>query len=582
MPEYYAPGVHIEKESRGERYLEVVKTDCAVFFGITERGPIGKPLRISSFSDFKNAFGSFLPGSFLPYAVYGFFLNGGRECFVVRIAHIYQREREEINLPAKGKILSGTGKPLYDLEASSGGAWGNRLILELKPAKAKVKTYPLTAIDSASGSVQLANARRFAKGDMVYVKCGEDRDQFEIEDVRGAHIIFKPGAVKKEYEMGEETEIAPVRYDLILRCGEQRENFKDLSSGPNSKRYIVDYLNGNSKLVRVSAADERKIRFPKPGRYTLLGGKDGLSTIIPDDYIGLSNSLGERVGMALLDELDEGRIIVLPDLYTHQESRSFGGAQGVKTVLRAAIDYVENSGYRFLLIDPPPGHDIKAVLDWREDYDSSYAALTYPWLKAKIYQSEEMLPVKLVPPSGYVAGLMAASDVAHGTHHSFANQEIEGIVDIEFPLTQFDTEVLNPEGVNTTLAFPGRGIRIWGARTLASDAAFRYINVRRTFNMISESIEQGTQWVTFEPNSHELWENVKRLVFFFLKGLWKKGYLQGENVDEAFYIKVDEENNPLDVRDRGELIIEVGVAIVRPAEFIIVRVSQKTMETQEE
>ncbi|MBD3218576.1 MAG: hypothetical protein GF310_09895 [candidate division Zixibacteria bacterium] len=582
MPEYYAPGVHIEKESRGERYLEIVKTDCAVFLGLTERGPVGKPLRISSFSDFKNNFGSFLPGSFLPYAVYGFFLNGGRECYIIRVAHVARRRNEEVITTASGSIKSLEQKPLYYAAASSGGTWGNKITLELKDSRQRVKTYPEQNLDRSSQSIRLANARHFVRGDIVKIKSGGNLEHVEVAQVRGQTIELANGGLRRRYPLGERTEISPVRYDLQVWHGDQKESHINLSPGQNSKRFIVDFVNKESRLVRMELSDNRRKVFPKQGKVRLIGGKDGISTIIPDDYIGLSSKTGERHGLALLDELEEGRIIALPDLHTHQDSTRFRGEKGVSAVLRAAIDYVENSKYLFLLIDPPPEHNIKNVQIWREEFDTSYAAVTYPWLKAKVFQSEQMLPMKLVPPSGYVAGMMAALDVASGTHHSFANREVEGIVDIEYPLTQFDTELLNPDGINTALTFPGRGIRVWGARTLSSDASFRYINVRRTFNMISESVEQGTQWVTFEPNKPELWESVKRLVFFFLKSLWKKGYLQGENVEEAFYIKVDEETNPPDVRDRGELIIEVGIAIVRPAEFIIVRVSQKTMGTQEE
>ncbi len=582
MPEYYAPGVHIEKESRGERYLEIVKTDCAVFLGLTERGPVGKPVRISSFSDFKSSFGSFIPGSYLPYAVYGFFLNGGRECFVIRVAHTYRRRNEETIENATGALKSLKGGTLYTLTASSGGTWGNKIRVELSESKLITKTYPLHNLDHKTDSIRLANPRNFQKGDIVRIKSAGNLEYFAVQKVEGQRLIIEQGALRRRYPQGERTEITPVKYDLTIRYGDQTETFGKLSPGSGSRRFIVDFVNKESRYLSMSSENTDSLQFPKPGKYSLGGGKDGGSTIIPDDYIGLAAAPGERVGLSLLDELEEGRIIAMPDLHTHQESVNFNGKKGIAAVLRAAIDYVENSRYRFLLIDPPPSMDIKNIQIWREEFDTSYAAVVYPWFKAKVFQSEEVLPMKLVPACGYVAGMMASLDVSFGTHHSFANREVEGVVDIEFPLTQFDTELLNPDGINTALAFPGRGIRVWGARTLSSDPALRYINVRRTFNMIAESVEIGTQWVTFEPNSPDLWESVKRLVFFFLKNLWKKGFLQGENVEEAFYIKVDEETNPPEVRDRGELIIEVGVAIVRPAEFIIVRVSQKTMETQEE
>ena len=581
MPEYYAPGVHIEKESRGERYLEIVKTDCAVFLGMTGRGPVGEAVRITSFSEFKSVFGSFMPSSYLPYAVYGFFLNGGRECYIIRIAHIHQRKSEEVLTSAQTAINTAKDNPLLIVQATSGGSWGNKITVDLKNSRTKVKTFPLGRVSSQANSIKVANNRRFKAGDLVKIKSAESTDTAELTEVSGSSIFFKKGSLKNAYEAGEETEIAAVRYDINIRCGDVSENYLCLSPGRKSRLYFPEKINRDSKLVAFKPAPKRKGRYPKLAKFKLQGGKDGISTIIPDDYMGLSKHAGERIGLSLLEEMDEGRIVIMPDIHAHQNSRDFGGREGVRAVVRAAIDAMENSRTRFLLLDPPSGLNIKEVMDWREDYDSSYAAVAYPWLKAKVYQSEEVLPMRIVPPSGYIAGLIARQDLKGGTHHSFANHELEGIVDTETGLTQFDTEILNPEGINSILAFPGRGIRAWGARTISSDPAYRYVNVRRTFNMISESIEYGTQWVTFEPNSFELWESVKRLVFFFLKGLWKKGYLQGENVTDAFYVKVDEETNPPDVRDRGEMIIEVGVAIVRPAEFIIVRILQKTLETQE-
>ncbi len=582
MPQYHAPGVHIETEGRGERYLEIIKTDSAVFFGMTERGPLGRALRVTSFGEFRTRFGNFLPGSYLPYAVYGFFLNGGRECYIVRIAHTHRRGNEEVIREARGQIKDSRNKPVYNVMAASGGTWGNSIIFEIKPSLRKTESY-LAAMPASSGdNIKIANPRKFSKGDVVKVSSGANTEYVEVGSVKGQYLYFDKGLLEKSYPRGERSRVEAMRYEVLVKCGDQDERFDDLSPGAESKRSIIEYINSNSQLVRIESIPGDEYALPKPSKASLSGGVDGSATIIPDDYIGLSRKSGERVGMALLDELEEGRILAFPDLHTHQDNSRFGGKAGVAAVIRAAIDYVENARYQFLLVDPPPNLDIKDIQIWREDYDSAYVALSYPWLKAKVYQSDEVLPMKAVPPSGYIAGLLARSDIQGGTHHSFANKEIEGIVDTAVPVTQMDCELLNPDGINTILTFPGRGIRVWGARTLSSDPALRYINVRRTFSMIAESIERGTQWVTFEPNSPDLWENVKRLVYFFLKGLWKKGYLQGENVDEAFYIKVDEENNPSDVRDRGELIIEVGIAIVRPAEFIIVRVAQKTMETQEE
>jgi phage tail sheath protein FI len=180
----------------------------------------------------------------------------------------------------------------------------------------------------------------------------------------------------------------------------------------------------------------------------------------------------------------------------------------------------------------------------------------------------------LMPPSGHLAGIYARSDTERGVHKAPANEVIRGVIGIGTQVTKSEQDILNPLGINCIRAFPGRGIRVWGARTLSSDASWRYINVRRLFNFIEESIEVGTQWVVFEPNDVDLWERVKRDITAFLTRVWRDGALFGTTPAEAFYVKCDEELNPVEVRDAGMLIVEIGLAPVKPAEFVIFRISQ--------
>jgi phage tail sheath protein FI len=179
-----------------------------------------------------------------------------------------------------------------------------------------------------------------------------------------------------------------------------------------------------------------------------------------------------------------------------------------------------------------------------------------------------------VPPSGHVAGLYARNDNERGVHKAPANDVLRGVVQVVSPVTKGEQDTLNPVGVNCIRPFTGRGIRVWGARTLSSDPAWRYINVRRLFSFVEKSIERGTQWVVFEPNDPDLWARVRRDVGAFLTGVWRSGALFGLSPDQAFFVKCDEELNPPDVRDRGQLIIEIGLAPVKPAEFVIFRLSQ--------
>ncbi len=170
--------------------------------------------------------------------------------------------------------------------------------------------------------------------------------------------------------------------------------------------------------------------------------------------------------------------------------------------------------------------------------------------------------------------MWARSDAERGVHKAPANEVIRGAVDLDIRLSKGEQDLLNPIGVNCVRAFPGRGIRIWGARTLSSDPAWRYLNVRRLFNYLEESILLGTQWVVFEPNDDRLWSSIRRNVTAFLTEEWRRGALFGRTADEAFYVKCDRENNPQESIDQGRVVCEIGVSPVKPAEFVVFRLAQ--------
>jgi uncharacterized protein len=238
------------------------------------------------------------------------------------------------------------------------------------------------------------------------------------------------------------------------------------------------------------------------------------------------------------------------------------------------IDHCELMGDRVAILDPPPGLNAQQVRDWRVErtgYDSKYAALYWPWVKV-------LDPLtglqKFMPPSGALAGIWGRSDDTRGVHKAPANEVVRGALDIEVNVTRGEHDQLNPQGVNVIRAFPGRGIRVWGARTLSSDPAWRYINVRRLFNFIESSILAGTQWVVFEPNDLDLWQRIKRTINAFLLRQWRDGALFGATPGEAFYVKCDSETNPPEVVDAGQVIVEIGIAPVKPAEFVVFRLAQ--------
>ncbi|MCD4752002.1 MAG: phage tail sheath subtilisin-like domain-containing protein [Anaerolineaceae bacterium] len=308
---------------------------------------------------------------------------------------------------------------------------------------------------------------------------------------------------------------------------------------------------------------------PVNGTYALTGG--GIRPLAVADFIG---DVTERTGLGGLEALDEIRLVCVPDLMSGYDG-SKSAKERVKSVQQAVIDHCQKLRYRFAILDTPPGLNPQQAKEWRElvNFDTSYAAMYYPWIKV-VDLSGTNNAGKLAPPSGYVAGIYNRTDNSRGVHKAPANDVVLGALDLEINVSKGEQDVLNPIGVNCIRAFPGRGIRVWGARTLSSDGAWRYINVRRLFIMVEASMEAGLSWVVFEPNDSSLWAKVSRDVTSFLRVVWRSGALFGTTADQAFYVKCDEELNPPEIRDLGQLIIEVGLAPVKPAEFVIFRISQ--------
>src|SRR4051794_35233469 len=296
----------------------------------------------------------------------------------------------------------------------------------------------------------------------------------------------------------------------------------------------------------------------------------------PDDFIGLQ---GEEVrGLQALERIEHVDLLVAPDLmFQYRRSVGFQEPEHVLAVQRAMVEHCEKMHDRFCILDALPGHNLQEAIEWRRHFDSSHASFYFPWIKVR--KGEEVLAP--MPPSGHIAGLIARTDAAEGVHRAPANLPLQGLVDVAQRVRKRERDFAFDHRVNTLIAFPGRGIRIWGARTLSSDPAFVQINVRRLFILIRKSVEKYVQWVVFEPNEPSLWKKIVRSVDVFLGDLWKQGALLGNAQDEAYYVKCDEETNPPEARDVGQLMCEIGVAPVKPAEFIVVRIHQWTRERTE-
>lgn len=238
----------------------------------------------------------------------------------------------------------------------------------------------------------------------------------------------------------------------------------------------------------------------------------------------------------------------------------------------AVIDHCENVGDRFAILDGQRTTTLTPQGIQGTVRDSDYAALYFPWISVYDPVADA---ADYVPPSGHLAGIYARVDTERGVHKAPANETIRGAIGLEARLSKTDQDGLNPDGINVIRAFDGN-ITVWGARTLGGDGngEWKYINVRRLFLFLRESIDKGTQWVVFEPNDPSLWAKITRNITAFLTNVWRAGALFGTTPQEAFYVRCDATTNPPDVRDLGQVVTEIGVAVVKPAEFVIFRLSQ--------
>jgi len=340
-----------------------------------------------------------------------------------------------------------------------------------------------------------------------------------------------------------ETSVGPVNQPILCTNWSQfTKAFGDFQHSEHLAHAVYGFFNnggGKCFVLNVGAADGEK-----------KAGKAGL-------YIGTDNGPGTRTGLKAFEDVDEINIVCAP-------------GQTDPVIHDAVLSHCENMRYRFAILDPPEVIEKGGVDKLGKPRDSKYGAYYFPWLevydpyKGNVFQ----------PPSGYMAGVYARSDGERGVHKAPANELVRGALGLKYNITKGEQDILNPKGINCIRTFPNRGIRVWGARTISSDASWRYVNVRRLFNMVEQSIELGTQWVVFEPNDAKLWKRITRDIGAFLMRLWRQGALFGSTPEEAFYVKCDAETNPPEVIDAGQLICEIGMCPVKPAEFVIFRIGQ--------
>jgi phage tail sheath protein FI len=511
MPEYLSPGVYVQEMPSATRPIEGVGTATAAFVGFAASGPPNRPVLITNWSQYVNTFGSLedggqpnphVPGAYLSHAVYGYFLNGGGRCYVTRVVGTSTSQEKPVPL----QLPSRSSRAVSSLIVHAKGSIDQDIQLEVLPPSRTASPPP-----PAEGEGQPAEG------------------------------TTQPGPPVQEL------------FNLRVRMGDVEEMYENLSLGRQSKT-AVETMTQTSQLIRIMEAKSSGTlleRIPELGSYVLKAlPMTTLPQVQSSDFAG---DVAERSGLEGLEVADDATVVCCPDLMAAYQAGAID-KEGVKAVQLAMIAHCERMGDRIAILDPLPDLSPQEVKRWREqetNYDSKFAALYYPWIKV----AGNGRPLS-IPPSGYIAGIYARNDSERGVHKAPANEVIRGALEAVIQVTKGEQDLLNPQGINCIRSFTGRGLRVWGARTLSSDGDWRYVNVRRLFNYIEKSIELGTQWVVFEPNDPDLWSRVKRDIGAFLTSSWRDGMLFGQSPEEAFFVKCDQENNPQETRDKGQLFIE--------------------------
>ena len=577
----------MEEYDSGASPMQGVSTSTAGFVGLAERGPVvGQPQLVTSFADYRRMFGGYLSEAacgtarFLPYAVEQFFLNGGSRAYIMRA----------VPADAKaGSVVTGVLK----VTAANPGAWAENMRVTVS-ASSKAKTQVL-AVNGAD--LTLKNADGFQIGDVVELFDGAKTAYATVKSVLDKVITLDaPCTINvADTKVGTAKYIRTCEITLAARLDDMVEVYENLSLKPEALNY-APVKTAKSDLIRVEvlpaaakatapapAKDEKKdekapasapastasiVPYELCGGtgsemvLTLTGGSDGsVQKLTADTYLGKDDGPGKRTALQAFQENSSVSIMAIPGV-TMPEVQS------------ALIAFCENKKSCFAILDIPMElTKTNDVANFRDMYDSTYAAMYHPWLQ--MYDAGAKRPAYF-PPSGAMAGIYARSDNERGVHKAPANEVVRGCTGLSCSYNNGEQDILNPVGVNLIRAFPGRGIRVWGARTISSNGLWKYVNVRRLFIYVEESIKASTNWVVFEPNSETLWSRVTRTIETFLATCWRDGALAGSSPDQAFFVECGPTTMTQDDIDNGRLICQIGIAPVKPAEFVIFRITQKT------
>ena len=664
---YDTPRVYTERTDAAFRQIPALRTDITGFVGIAARGPIHTPVPVESWHQFEAHFGGFTGQGYLAYAVRAFFENGGRRCWVVRVA---SEATSTASTTLYGSYVDPITKllvkfPVWRIEAISPGVWGDDIEITVK------ETHRLQTFTSVRGNtteyVTVLSTVGLERGSHVRLKQGSTTLIKVVHDVPHARqnrlvwINREDSPLPPYYlpvvgvDLSQKVYVESIEYTILVReAGILTRVYEGLSLIPEHSRYgpsilspfrlpfdserfklpkapepiaIVELRNMGSltevhplELRHFDSTGNLDLKNATPFTRSLDGGSDGLMALRTGNFIGEqvdpadSDDVRRRKqqGLTALNTIDEVAIVAVPDIHIQPRDlppiapspcnpdiclpgpppqaslrpRFLGDLpprfsdEEVYAVQSAMVMQCELLRDRIALLDPPYSavKDEKlasaAIRLWRTRFDSKYAALYYPWLKVSDPLRDRRALTLNIPPSGHVAGQYARTDLEIGVHKAPANVLLEWIQDVTAIVGEAEHGVLNPIGINVIKPLSGRGIRIFGARTVSSDQDWRYVNVRRLLMMIEEAIEEAIQWAVFEPNDVFTRAKVALSLRSFLLASWQGGALVGANPAEAFYVRCDDSNNPPSERANGKLMAEVGVAPSNPFEFVVLRVGR--------
>lgn len=530
MADYQHPGVYIQ-EIPGTRSIQAASTSMPAFIGVTERGPLNTPTLITSWNAYTQQFGGLVWMGFNAWAVYEFFQEGGAACYVVRAA-------DKTGAPATATVGTAT------LTAATNGAWGASLMY-----------YISNSAPTPSGGGTVAPTPVFNFQVVVLASAIDDASA----DTLGAQLLI--GYVRQNGLVT--TVIGGTGYYVLETFGGLR--LLDTAA--------VGHINSQSIFIRLATPTETQ----RPG-----------NTAAPTALRGGANSdLDFTAAQGVIKAVQGLSLLAQPDTVAIVDANGKSDLIRQAQVINQGMSLCENLASLFYAADPPFGQTVQQMVAFKsgtsqagqsqaQAISSSYGALYYPWVWIFNPFAGSNVPI---PPSGPVLGRYASTDSNVGVWKAPAginDGSMRTVVALERPLTDADQDQLNPNGINALRTLVNDGNVIWGARTVSPDTQWTYVSVRRLFIYVEQSVKNSLQWVVFEPNDPALWAAVTRDIDAFLTTLWQQGGLFGSTPRDAFFVTCDASNNPVETRVSGQLYIDIGLAPVYPAEFVIIRIAVKT------